>query len=330
MRLRKAGVLVAVLIGCAAPERHGSATESRIFPPGQGNVVHFDLQSAENSPIYILSKNVQAQRDGSAVVVNFEEIDFSREPREQRDIQLRKLVVRAYRVLGERHEPLGSSDEKELRDLKLTAGHAVAHAESVQLKLPNAATECDTDCLLTVVVDYSAVNAQKSMLGGLFHAEVSQISSAESAPVRIDLGSGMAGSAQTLAAGTDDDALTAVCAPRSQFGPKAASRALGVAMKFYEPQNRDCTMVPVDPAIPFFSMWVIEDAGSFDSTLQNYPGSEAMQIGDRAMWLNQVSSILVQKGEYVIQVEIGGGPSAPKAPMQARALKLAAKILAQL
>src|SRR5437867_7688151 len=170
MRLHEGVVLIAILIGCTGPERHGSTTESRIFPPGQGNVVRFDLQSEENSPIYILSKNVQAQRDGSAVVVNFDEIDFSREAKEQRDIQLRKLIVRAYRVLGEHHEAIGSSEEKELRDLKLTASHVVAHTESVQLKVPNAATECEDGCLLSIVVDYAAVTAQKSMFGGLLHA----------------------------------------------------------------------------------------------------------------------------------------------------------------
>ena len=143
----------------------------------------------------------------------------------------------------------------------------------------------------------------------------------------MNLATGNAGEPAAVAEAGDDAARVANCSPQSHFGPAAATRALGVPIKYYASEPTDCTMMPVDDRQGWFFLGVMDYAPFCEDMRRNETAVETVQLGDAAIWVSSRSTLCVQRGGQAIDVEV---KEPDKSLAKKKAIDIATKILAAL
>lgn len=312
---------------CACSPAEKSTTdrpfESRIFPPGDGKVVQFDLVAQPDAVIQVSSKDVQAQRDGTDLVVHFLRVDFALSPRSGKpETELHDVTVRVYKRRPDGGlELLGEADDHSLGDRKLTSSKPRTSVRSVRLKANRVGDQCDQGCVVAV-----SAGSKDGF-------------SSESAGVEIQLASGQVNLAATNVTDKVDTAPTNRATRQQQVGgcvwltEAQVSELIGQKMKYHQPipGSNHCTLVPaIGQAVPvFFS--VSDDTGTFYQLTTN-PGAEMLGMGDRSVWLPRAASLYVVEGKKMVSVRIGeeGSPPADKRDARTKAEAIARAILTKL
>lgn len=275
-----AAVLVLGALGCS--KEPASGKEIRISPPGEGNVVHFDLEPKADAPILISSADVQAQRSGDSLVVNFNRLVMSFNP--QAKIRYAKptgvsVQVGSRLVAGRIPSPLNSR----LRSAGLFGVDKDQPRREVgpfQVDVPRAGPLCDSGCVLAVIINYDDVRPATSI------SPASTIpGSAQTAPVSINVVSGSVAKAVDTAPPT---ATARVPEPVrlscSLISPAEASRAVGQPLRLSGAEAGSCTFNLASDSGLIVKISTDGETGSFYQ-LTAATGAEMVDLGDRAVWL---------------------------------------------
>jgi hypothetical protein len=333
-------VVAAVVFGhaCQVSEPAAAPTEpvSRIFPAGEGKVIHFDLHPATGSALVIRTKDAQAQRRGDALMVNFDAVQFSRPQNELREVAVQTFRVLVYKTeQAANTEPIGKSREKDLRDANLNGGYPHYTARSMEFEVPNVGSQCDSACVVSASATYSVVTSSQAALGGLVKAEFSKVSVADSAPVELQLAVGKAVAPKTYEAPANltGDPRTDVCSPKTHWGLAQATAALGMPMHFYSPTAGNCTMAPPENTVPYFYISVVDYPHMVDNEFSKVDGAQVIELPgtQTAVWNPKTLVLAAQTQDQSLTVEVPG-LRGPRGEARARsvAVSVSTKILASL
>jgi hypothetical protein len=298
-----AGLFVGAL---ACSKEPVSGKEIRISPPGEGNVVHFDLEPKTDAPILISSSDVQAQRNGDSLVVNFNRLVMSFNP--QAKIRYAKptglsVQVGSRLVAGRIPSPLVSR----LRSAGLFGVDKDQPRREVgpfQIDVPRAGALCDSGCVLGVVINYDDVRPATSI------SRASTIpGSAESAPVSINMVTGMVAKAVDTAPPT---ALLPAPEPVrlscSLLSAEDASRAVGQPLRLSGAEPGSCTFNLAGDSGLIVKISTDAETGSFYQ-LTAATGAEMVDLGDRAVWLpSGTLHVIDKRRRLTVQME-GANPN---------------------
>jgi hypothetical protein len=332
MRPAWGAILVLMLCACDVRiEKSASPAKierSRIFPPGQGKVVHFDLLPRTDAPVLISSKDVEAQRDGRDLVVNFDTIDFARNASRGTDLEVNKLEIKIYKPNG--LQSRAESEKYDVHSRKLTAAEPLAHASRVQLKIRDAGAECEEGCLLAASVGYYSSFSSSEALGGLMKTELKTGSSTESERAEIRLKEGRAA---TRAAAKNAPSETC-----SLLSEAEATQLLGQKTIFRNevPTAGYCRLGP-DPygSYPLGMLWIDykidHDTASYKEFVERPDAEVVAGLGDRAVWNEGALLVVLGNKRLILQIRDSKVPSVlTPADLQKKAIAVARKIVAKL
>jgi hypothetical protein len=85
---------------------------------------------------------------------------------------------------------------------------------------------------------------------------------------------------------------------------------------------KDCTLTPVTPVKPTFTVVVLDDPNACDAVSSS--GGEPVELGDRAIWNSVTYVMCVKKGDRTINIRMATPDT------KSEALKIAIKVLTHL
>jgi hypothetical protein len=263
--------------------------------------VHFDLEPKTNAPILISSSDVQAQRSGDSLVVNFHRLVLTFNP--QAKIRYAKptgvsVQVGSRLVAGRIPSPLVSR----LRSAGLFGVDKDQPRREVgpfQVEVPRAGPLCDSGCVLSVVINYDDVRPATTI------SPASTIpGSSETSPVSINMVSGAVAKAVDAAPPTATaPAPEPVRLSCPLLSPADASRAVGQPLRLSGADAGSCTFNLASDSGLVVKISTDGETGSFYQ-LTAATGAEMMDVGDRAVWLPSGTLHVIDKRRRItVQME---------------------------
>lgn len=300
--------LAVLLSACKFETSVDSAQKSRIWPPGDGKLVRFNVEPKADGPVLISSKDVQAQLRGGMTVINFAAIAFELSPQRQEPIELDEFIVQVFQPTGDGGlKLLKESEDQDLGDQELTREKPRITTPELNLEMSGVLTPCEQGCVVTIKVDYFVAVAEKKVLG--MRASFKSGSSAESVPVFMRLGTGTAqrwppaeepGAKDKAAPEVSRSPSTrqAILGGCAWLTEAEVSAAVGRPMMYHNvvSGSNHCTLKPESGSGELF-LSVAEEVNEIDSAMQMADQFESMLLGDRALWLPKVSQLHVEAGK---------------------------------
>ena len=283
--LKRVGCIVAIPILFACPgfeQNAATSTHSRIFPPGEGQVVGFDVQSTSSEPILIRSQNVQAQRYRAGLALHFATIEFTRNASFERpEIEAEDFRVRIYSTGANGLEEIGASDEQKI-DANLTATSPQKTIRDVRIELDKVGQQCDSDCVIQLEVPYYRNVQEGAALGGLLKSKVSSgLATSKTIPMQLRLRQGRA---ETYREASPEEAAAAavVKACARLISEQEASEVLGESVIFRASSTRDCELAPAHGGEGMSAAWSISvDTAGFEQSSRAPEAIPILTVGER-------------------------------------------------
>jgi hypothetical protein len=291
-----------MLAGCRFPERTApEPVPSRIFPPGEGKVVSFHLQPRLNEPLQISSKNVQAQRQGNSLIVNFAEIEFARDPQaKSRELVLNDFTVRLYRKTpGGTLQQVAQADTGTLNNDSLTRERPQRALRAIQVRVDGVGISCNTGCVVALAANYAVPPS-----GGP--------ASAESTAVEIRLDTGAVASLGAPAAVPPEPKATPQ--PRVRTGcavwvtEAEASEALGQPTRYRPAGPNQCILDPAGGGGISLEFVINQDVSGFYQQTSAPLAEMLGGVGDRAVWNPGERLLTVVKDKRRLAISVQGSP----------------------
>lgn len=331
MRLRL-GVAVALLaVSCKVEEGTFPSAEkaSRIFPRGQGKFVRFDIAAKPDETILITSKNIEAQRDYSKLVVHFEELVFEVDPARKDPVELDEFIVRVFKQTADNNlESVAESEEQDLNDQELNAGNRRHTVRGLQVAIPDVGALCDSGCVLAIEADYWGKTARSSTLGGIIKTSVRSGSDSESDRVVLNLLTGVAKSWTTgapaqpveMARGSRPAIADPVVGGCGWLTEAEATAAMGQPMRYTGDAAGalHCTLNAVDGSGAEVFLAVHDAKSDIDFVRPIAEEVEDASVGDRAIWLPRAGQLHFEKGDLKFSVRTAPQGQAPADPRRSR------------
>lgn len=319
-----------------------SKQESRIWPPGTGKLVRFDIEPKADAPVLISSKDVQAQL-GSQTMINVGTLSFELGPERQEPLELDQFRVQVFEPGADgRLKLLEESNNQDLADHKLTLENPRFTTPELDFEISQILTPCEKGCVVNIVVDYfNAPAAEKSVLG--MSASLKSGSSAESAAVLIALSAGTAEpwprpdpSTRTAEGGTAPSTPDSIRKREVILGGCAwlteaeVSAAVGKQMRYHGvvPGSNHCTLKSDSGSGEVF-VSVSEDVDIIGMAREMSGETESIQVGDRALWLPNASQLYVESGRMRFSVRTAemDVPRSDREAAQREAIALASLLM---
>lgn len=303
--------LMLLLAGCRFPDKE-ERLASRIFPPGDGRVVQFDLAARANEPLMISSKNVQAQRRGNNLLVNFDQIDFARSPQASaRELVLNDFTVRVSRRQSDGTlQQLAQADEGLLDNHALTAEQPGKSLRGIQVEIKDTGTACNLGCVIALAANYGAAAA--ASLAGMTAPPPPGRTSAESTAVQIKLETGEVTSLGAPAAVASQPAPRRE--PRVKTGcllwatEAEASEALGQPTRYRDAGATPCMLEPAGGSGITLQFVIDQDVSGFYQQTAAPLAEMLGGVGDRAVWNPGERLLTVIKDKRRLAITVSGSP----------------------
>jgi hypothetical protein len=289
---------VVVLLGAwACSKEPAPGDQIRISPPGQGKVIHFNIEPKPSEPILVSSSDVQSQRGtGDSLLVNFDKLVMALNPETKvRYVTPTNVSVQVGpRIISGRIQSPLTSRFRSAGLFGIDRDKPRGSIGPFQVEVHRAGPMCDSGCVLSVIINYNQVIPATTISRSETIPGV-----AESAPVSIQLLTGSVITA-TDAAPVRPQAARVEC---PLLGSAEASRLLGVEVKPSQagPQKCKFDVVKGDPL--FLSITIDAETTSFYE-MTTAQGAEMVDIGDRALWLpTGILHVIDKKRRITIQIE---------------------------